>query len=91
MNTFLKTALESNINPFRKKRTYNEMIQQDHSITTPVNFIFKTAKKNDGKIYESLIKDYKSRIPERLRREIELYNYQKRGLYLKVIPCKCQK
>ena len=79
------------INPFRKKRNYNEMIQQDKSAITSINFNFKRPKEKEGISHDTLIKNYKPKIPERLRKEIELYNYQRRGLYLKILPCKCEK
>ena len=77
------------INPFRIKRTYNAMLEQDY-ISPSITFInSKRFKPNEGKAQESLIKHNRPKISEKLRREIELYNYERRGYNLKILPCKC--
>ena len=87
---YLSNANEyQHINPFRIKRTYNAMLEQDH-ISPSVTFVnSKRFKQNEGKIPESLIKHNRPKISDKLKREIELYNYQKRGYNLKILPCKC--
>ena len=76
-------------NPYRVKRTYNAMIEQDHSIPSTVNFASKRLLQNDSKPPESLIKFSKPRIPEKLLKEIERYNYQRYQFNVKVTPCPC--
>ena len=76
-------------NPFRVKRTYNAMIEQDHSIPSTVNFASKRLKLGDSKPPESLIKFNKPKIPEKLLKEIERYNYQRCQYNVKVTPCPC--
>ena len=76
-------------NPFRVKRTYNTMIEQDHSIPSTINFASKRLKQCDSKPPESLIKYSKPRIPEKLLKEIERYNYQRNQYNVKVTPCPC--
>ena len=79
------------INPFRIKRTYNAIREQEHN-NTPIAFINKQRfKQNEGKNTESLVKHNRPKISEKLKREIELYNYQKRGYNLKILPCNCDK
>ena len=81
------------VNPFRVKRTYNTMLEQSHNIQnipSTTNFASKRLKQGDGKPPESLIKNTKPKIPEKLLREIERYNYQRYGYNMKVIPCPCE-
>ena len=80
----------THINPYRIKRTYNTMLEQDKGIPTPSTINSKRLKPNEGKPAESLIKSNKVKIPEKLRREIELYNYERRGYNFKIKPCDCE-
>ena len=77
------------INPFRVKRTYNTMLQQDHMSPSTSFINTKRYKPNEGKNSESLIRINRPKISEKLKREIELYNYERRGYNLKVLPCNC--
>ena len=82
------------VNPFRVKRTYNTMLEQSQNIQNiPVSptFTSKRLKQGDSKPPESLIKSGKPKIPEKLLKEIERYNYQRYGYYnLKVSSCPCE-
>ena len=76
------------LNPFRVKRTYNTMLEQDHSISYNVNFP-KRLKQSETTPAESLIKHNKPKIPEKILKEIERYNYQRYAYNMKVKPCPC--
>ena len=91
--SFLNKNNNTNIfskNPYRVKRTYNAILEQDHSMPNIVNFIPKRIKQNDTKAPESLIKYNKSKIPEKILKEIERYNYQRYQYNIKVNPCTCE-
>ena len=98
MNSFsLKESHNNNtttnifhINPFRVKRTYNTMLEQNHCIPITINFGTKRLKQNDTNPPESLIKKNKPKIPEKLLREIERYNYQRYAYNTKISPCICE-
>ena len=76
------------INPYRVKRSYNTMLEQDHNIPYSINFP-KRLKQSDAKPAESLIKHNKPKIPEKLLKEIERYNYQRHAYNMKIKPCTC--
>ena len=78
------------INPFRVKRTYNAMLEQDHSIQNPINIASKKLKQSDSKPPETLIKYNKPKIPEKILKEIERYNYQRYQYNMRVNPCPCE-
>ena len=78
------------INPFRVKRTYNTMLEQNHSIPTTISFGTKKLKLNDARPSESLIRHNKPKIPEKFLREIELYNSQRYSYNRKITYCPCQ-
>ena len=84
------TNNHNHMNPFRIKRTYNTMLEQDHSIPSPGIINPRRQKINEGKPAEPLVKSNRARIPEKLKREIELYNYEKRGYNIKIKPCSCE-
>ena len=97
MNRFtIKQLYSSNgtnyqyINPFRVKRTYNTMIEQDHMMPSPAFINSKRLKQNETKTAESFIKHNRPKISEKLKREIERYNYERRGYNLKILPCNCE-
>ena len=78
------------VNPFRIKRTYNTMLEQDHMSPSTTYINTKRFKQNEGKATESLIRMNRPKISEKLKREIELYNYQRRGYTnIKILPCNC--
>ena len=77
------------INLFRVKRSYNTMLQQNHSEPYTVNFHSKILKLSEIKPSESLIKNTKPKIPEKLLKEIERYNYQRYAHNMKLIKCPC--
>ena len=94
--SFKQISLSNNneyqhINPFRIKRTYNAIIDQDHD-NSPIAFMnSKRFKQNEGKVSETLVKHNRPKLSEKMRKEIELYNYQRRGYNLKILPCNCDK
>ena len=83
------TNNNNHINPFRIKRTYNMMLEQDHCNPLPVMIGTKRLKQSETSPAESLVKYERTRIPERIKREIELYNYERRGYNFKIKPCSC--
>ena len=78
------------INPYKVKRTYNTILEHNHSMPYTINFGSKQLKQSDTKPSESLIKKHKPKIPEKILREIEKYNYQRYAYNTKVSPCPCQ-
>ena len=96
MNTYLnnnKNCGNLLINPFRIKRTYNTMLEQSQQSQNMQNvniFSNKRLKISEGKPPESIIKNNKPKIPEKLLREIERYNYQRFAYNKKIIPCNCE-
>ena len=78
------------INPFRVKRSYMTMLEQDHLMSSPSYIGSKRLKQSDNKTAESLIKYNRPKISEKLKREIELYNYQRTGYSVKIFPCPCE-
>ena len=84
------TINNQHINPYRTKRTYNAMLEQEHLTPTPIFMNTKRFKQSEGKPAESLIKCNRPKMSEKLRREIELYNYERRGYNMKIIPCNCE-
>ena len=81
------------VNPFRMKRTYNTMLEQSQQSPNIQNvniFSNKRLKISEGKPPESIIKNNKPKIPEKLLREIERYNYQRFAYNKKIIPCNCE-
>ena len=81
------------VNPYRIKRTYNTMLeqsQQSQNIQNTFNFSNKRLKLCENKPPESIITNNKPKIPEKLLREIERYNYQRFAYNKKIIPCNCQ-
>ncbi len=78
------------INPFRVKRNYNTMLEQNQSAPSSITFCNKRLKINDSKLNESLIKTSKPKIPEKLLKEIERYNYQRYAFSMKTSPCSCE-
>ena len=81
------------VNPFRMKRTYNTMLEQSQQSQNMQNvsiFSNKRLKISEGKPPESIIKNNKPKIPEKLLREIERYNYQRFAYNKKIIPCNCE-
>ena len=77
------------INPFRVKRSYNTMLEQNHTLPYTVHFYSKRLKLSEVKPSESLIKSNKPKIPEKLLKEIERYNYQRHAYNMKLISCPC--
>ena len=73
----------------RVKRTYNAMLEQSNN--TPFTFPFssKRLKQSEGKPPESLIKNSKPKIPEKILKEIERYNSQRYSYNKKIITCPC--
>ena len=78
------------INPFRVKRTYNTMLEQNHCMPTTINFASKRLKQNDSNPPELLIKNNKPKIPEKILKEIERYNYQRYAYSMKITQCPCE-
>ena len=78
------------VNPFRVKRNYNTMLEQSQNAPFNNNFSFKRLKLSDSKPNESLIKSSKPKIPEKLLKEIERYNYQRYAYNMKPTPCSCE-
>ena len=78
------------MNPYRIKRTYNAMLEQEHMTSPPVYMNNKRFKQSESKPAESFIKYNRPKISEKLKREIELYNYERRGYNMKIIPCNCE-
>lgn len=77
------------INPFRVKRSYNAMLEQDHSSPNTAFLPPKKLKQSEIKSTESLIKNNKPKIPEKILKEIERYNYQRHAYNIKIKPCLC--
>ena len=77
------------VNPYRVKRTYNTMLEQSQSMPPVFTFSAKRLKQSDSKPPESIIKHNKPKIPEKLLREIERYNWQRYAYNKKVSPCPC--
>ena len=90
--SYSKNNISSNVfhvNPYRVKRTYNTMLEQSQSMPPVFTFSTKRLKQSDSKPPESIIKYNKPKIPEKLLREIERYNYQRYAYNKKVSPCPC--
>ena len=77
-------------NPFRIKRTYINMQEQNHSKPSKINFGSKRLKQNELKPPETLIRNNKPKIPEKLLKEIEKYNYQRYAYNTKITYCPCE-
>ena len=77
-------------NPFRVRRTYNMMLEQNHCMPTTMNFGSKRLKQNDTNPPEILIKNNKPKIPEKILKEIEKYNYQRYAYNMKITKCPCE-
>ena len=77
------------VNPFRVKRNYNTMLEQSQSMPPVFTFSSKRLKQSDSKPLEPIIKHNKPKIPEKLLKEIERYNYQRFAYNKKVSPCFC--
>ena len=90
MKQIISKNNNAHVNPFRVKRTYNTMIEQNHIIPNTINLIPKKLKLNDNRPSESLIKKNKPKITEKLLREIELYNSQRYAYNKKLSLCPCQ-
>ena len=81
------------VNPYRIKRTYHTMIEQSQQSQNMQNAVFfsnKRLKLSEGKPPESIIKNNKPKIPEKILKEIERYNYQRFAYNRKIIPCNCE-
>jgi len=55
------------------------MLEQEHMTSPPVYMNNKRFKQSENKPAESFIKYNRPKISEKLKREIELYNYERRG------------
>ena len=77
------------VNPFRKRRNYNTMLEQSQSMPPAFTFSAKRLKLCDSKPPEPILKYNKPKIPEKLLREIERYNYQRFAYNKKISPCPC--
>ena len=76
----------------RVKRTYNAMLEQsNNSQSIPFTFPFssKRLKQSEGKPPESLIKNTKPKIQQKILKEIERYNSQRYSYNKKIITCPC--
>ena len=76
-------------NPFRVRRNYLTMLEQNHSVPSTVNIGSKRLKQNDIKSAEQLIKNTKPKIPEKILKEMELYHYQRSAYNSKIKTCPC--
>ena len=83
------SSICQHLNPYRIKRTYNAMLEQEHITAPTVYMNNKRFKQSESKPAESLIKNNRPKISEKLKREIELYNYERRGYNMKIVPCNC--
>ena len=71
------------------KRTYNQLLELNHIRTNHLST--KKLKQSEGINPESLIKQNKPKIPEKMLREIEKYNSQRYSYGRNIIinPCPC--
>ncbi len=90
MKQIISKNNNAHVNPFRVKRTYNTMIEQNHIIPNTINLVPKKLKLNDNRPSESLIKKNKPKIPEKLLREIQRYKLHTYAYSMKLTPCTCQ-
>ena len=76
-------------NPFRIRRNYITMMEQNHSVPSNINFGIKRLKQNDTRVSEQLISNNKPKIPEKILKEMELYKYQRYSYNSKMKICSC--